>query len=259
MNNEQFTLRFSGVAELKPQALRAKELATILENMEAAVAASVVERDPTLKQNQVMVALVGVSDQSVGLTFTPNLQELTFPALAEIAQAISSNQIGKLAGSVVKALEPIVQFVRARGCTAELSFTRGGVVTTAVITPATRIERAKPLKSVDILYGNVMRVGGVEPKVEIKTIDGTTLYCETTEQIALKLAKRLYTQVAVEGMATWDPQSFEIKEFQVTELLPYAPVELPEAFRQLRESTKGFFETIGDVEEYIHELRYAEE
>ncbi len=85
------------------------------------------------------------------------------------------------------------------------------------------------------------------------------LFCSTTQQIALQLAERLYQQVAVQGIATWNSESFELEEFQVTALLSYVKVELPQAFQQLQEHAHGLYDEIGDVEEYVHTLRYAEE
>ncbi len=170
MNENRFILRFSGVADLKPQILRAKELADILENIEAAVASAVIVRDPTIKREQIAVALVGVTDQSVGLTFAPNLQALTFPALEQITKAISTNQLGSLPGTVIRPLRAILQFVRTRGCTAELRFTQAGHETTAIITPAMRIEAVKPLRGETTLYGDVVRVGVSNQKSKSKRL-----------------------------------------------------------------------------------------
>lgn len=259
MNDNRFTLRFSGVADLKPQSLRAKELAEILETIEIAVAATVITHDPKIKREQIALSLIAVTDSSVGLTFSPNLQPLTFPALEEIANAISSQRLETLSNTTVKALRPILRFVREHGCNAEFRLSYGNREIHATVTPETQIQQVKPIRGQTTIHGDVIRVGGVEPKVEIKTIDGKVLFCPTTQQIALQLAERLYQQVAVEGTATWNPETLDIEEFQITSVLSYVKVDLPQAFRQLREGVGSIYDVVEDVEKYVHTLRYDEE
>lgn len=259
MNDNRFTLRFSGVGDLNPQSLRAKELAEILENIESAVAATVIAHDPKIKREQIALSLVAVTDASVGLTFAPNLQALTFPALEEIANAISSEQLEKLPNTTVRALRPILRFVREHGCNAEFRLSYGNRDIQATVTPETQIQQVKSIRGQTTIHGEVIRVGGVEPKIEIKTIDGNVLFCPTTQQIALQLAERLYQHVAVDGIATWNPETLDIEEFQITSVLSYVKVNLPQAFHQLREGAGGLYDAIDDVEKYSHILRYGGE
>ncbi|MFN8446502.1 MAG: hypothetical protein U0175_37270 [Caldilineaceae bacterium] len=259
MNDNRFTLRFSGVADLKPQALRAKELAEILENIETAVAATVVAHEPKIKREQIALSLVAVTDESVGLTFVPNLQSLTFPALEKITSAITTHHFGTLSGPAIKSLRAILRFVRERGCNVELKLIQDNQEIYAALTPDTHIHQTSSIRGQTTIHGDVIRVGGVEPKVEIKTIDGKVLVCATTQQIALQLAERLYQQVAVAGTAFWNPETLEIEEFEISGVLSYVKVDLPQVFRQLREQTQNIYGVVGDVEKYIHNLRYDEE
>ncbi len=209
----QLTLRFTGVADLKPQALRAKELADIIENFEAAITAAVVAHDPTIKREQVAVALIAVNDQSIGLAFAPNLPELTYPAAFRIAEAFATQRFAGLPAAVLSPLRGLVRFVRQRGCIAEVKIKHGVQTATISITAQTRIEAFTPVDGETILYGQVIRAGGVDPKVELKPPTGKAIFCSTTEEIAIQLANRLYQQVSVQGCATWDQETLESKNF----------------------------------------------
>jgi hypothetical protein len=138
--NDELKLRFTGVADLKPQVLRAKELAAIIENFEAAIVATVIDYDPTIKREQIAVSLVSVQDQSVGLIFVPNLPDLTYKAAFRIIEALTTQQFNHLPQQALGPLRSLVRFVRSRGCTAELSIARGQRSAATKITPTTRIE-----------------------------------------------------------------------------------------------------------------------
>lgn len=255
----QLTLRFTGAADLKPQVLRAKELADIIENFEASITAAVTALDPTIKREQVAVALIAVNDQSVGLSFAPNLPDLTYPAAFRIADAFATERFVGLPEAVLSPLRWLVRFVRQRGCIAEMKIARGTQTIAVSITPQTRIQTFAPVDGETILYGQVIRAGGVDPKVELKPPTGKALFCSTTEEIAVQLANRLYQQVSVQGCATWDQETLEIKEFRITKVLSYTKKPLTQAFKLLKESAQGAFDSIEDVNQYVTTVRYGED
>ncbi len=259
MNHNQLSLRFTGVADLKPQVLRAKELAEIIENFETAITAAVIAHNPMIKREQIAVSLISVNDQSIGLVFAPNLPELTYPAAFRIAEAFASGRFASLPETVLTPLRGLVRFVRQRGCIAEVYVKRETQTVATSITPQTRIETFVPVDGETVLYGQVIRAGGIDPKVELKPLAGKALFCSTTQEIAVQLANRLYQQVSVQGCATWDQETFEIKEFRITKVLAYTKKPLTQAFKLLKESAQGAFDSIEDVNQYVTTLRYGED
>lgn len=258
MKNE-LKLRFTGVADLKPHTLRSKEIGELITAFEAAIAATVVDHDSDIRREHVAVPLVSIQDESVGFAFTPNLPDLTYPALFRIADAFASNQFSKLPNQALEPLRVIVRFVKIRGCNAELKIAHDQQEVSIAITPDTNIEAAIAVEGETVLYGQVIRTGGVDPKVEIKTISGKALFCSTTEEITLQLANRLYQQVGVLGHAKWNYETLEIKEFRIIKVLPYAHTPISEAFGSLRKVAAGAFDTIKDVDQYINSIRYDED
>jgi hypothetical protein len=105
------------------------------------------------------------------------------------------------------------------------------------------------------LIGEVKRVGGVEPKVTFQTIQGQTLYCTVTEELAKELAHHLYQEVKVRGAARWNSYTFSIEEFFITALLTYQPTPPAQAFQRLRESYGHYFDEISDANTWVHQLR----
>lgn len=258
MNENELTLRFTGVADIKPQAVRASELAEIITAFEAAITNTVIARDPALKREQLVVPLVALTDQSIGLVFAPNLPDLTLAAATRIAEAIVHNNFTTLPIATLKPLRTLLWFVRAYRCIAELRVVRANQVQVAALTPETQIQAASTLRGETVLYGEVVRVGGVEPKVEIRTLQGKTLFCPTTTAIAVQLAGRLYQQVGVYGEAEWNVETLEIEEFSIQQVSPYGKIPLHQAFTQLRESANSVYDAQEDVSAYMTAVRYEE-
>ena len=106
------------------------------------------------------------------------------------------------------------------------------------------------------VYGRCMRVGGVKPRAEIRLqSSGKILYVDITEEIARKLARCLYDEVALEGKAVWEPGDWDIKGFEANRLVGYRPTGDPLlAFKELAEAAGDRWDEI-DAEEYVRDLR----
>jgi len=101
----------------------------------------------------------------------------------------------------------------------------------------------------------VVRVGGKEPKVEIETIDGLTLFCDASLEITTKLGSKLYQTVGLTGTAQWDYSLINIESFKISGVTDYERVSLRQAFNELANLTRGYYAEIKDVDNYISELR----
>ena len=100
-----------------------------------------------------------------------------------------------------------------------------------------------------------MRVGGKEPKVEIETIDGLTLFCDATVEITTQLGSKLYQTVGLTGTAQWDLTLTDIENFKISGVTEYEKVPLRQAFDELANIARGYYEDIKDVDRYISGVR----
>ncbi len=128
----------------------------------------------------------------------------------------------------------------------------------AVITPDTKIERPKPLRGDTTVYATIIRAGGVDPKVELNTINGRTLYCDAPYDITKLLGTKLYQMVGLIGIAEWDIDLNDIEEFTIKDVIDYEKIPFKDAIHELAEITKPYYADIGDVEKYISTIRGSE-
>lgn len=259
MSENTLSLRFFGVESLKPTALRSREVGDVVTAIEDAVIATVRARVPDIKKEHIVVSLVGVSEGSVALAFSPNLPDFTLPAARQIVQAFAENQFRQLPIPALGPLRAVIGFVRRRGCKAEFRVGQDDTAITALITPETKIETFLRVEGETVIYGQVVRVGGVEPKVELKTIQGDTLYCDASNDIAKKLGEQLYEEVSLYGNATWDHDAFTLEEFRILRILPHKPTPFTATAEALREAAGDYFDQIEDVNRWVTELREEED
>ena len=238
--NTHLKLRFTG-EHIKPTSERAHDIGEIISAFEEAIAIIVARRHPQLKRESVTISLVGVEHKSVGLVFEPNLEELVFPAIFDLMEAIQDKAWALLPYGTLNALRKILRFVNKRECVAQLSTAYGDRAISTILTPDTIIPSSVSLFGETQVYGEVKRVGGSEPKVELRTLQGETLYCTTSEEIAKQLGSRLYEQVGVYGVAEWNFETLEIEEFEITRVLHHFHITPKEAFKNYRNLSVNIF------------------
>lgn len=254
MADKLLEIRFTG-SGMKPGSIRSKELAEIIEAFEDMIVSVVLNDNPELQKESVIIGLINIKDESIGLQFDPNLEELTIPAMSQITQSFATHNFSHLPSATAKPAQKIVSFVKKYQCEAELRIHNGQSELKAVITPSTEIPITLPLTGETTLYGEIKRVGGVEPKVTLKTIDGQTVYCEVSQELAKELGHRLYTQVALYGEAQWSADTLQLEGFRIKSELDYKETPIAEAFAELRDVLGDSFDDIEDVQEFVTDLR----
>lgn len=107
------------------------------------------------------------------------------------------------------------------------------------------------------IYGRIVRVGGVDPRVAIEQSSGKTIYCRVKDEVlARKLGERLYYWAGLFGLATIDSDSLGILDFRVDGITQYdGSVTISEAFNQLKSLAGKYYEDVSDVQKYVSDLR----
>lgn len=261
MPENTFEIRFAGGGIL-PENIRAGEMAEILSSIEDMLSAIVAKDHPTLSKEDLVVGLVNIQSGSVHLEFSSKIPEVTFPAFVQVTKSIRSQNFGGLPATALKSLQSFSSFVRKKNCEAEF-ISRDGTAKTktkikvlATMTPDIQIETPGFLRGETTIYGQVIRVGGRDPRAMIETVEGATIYCEMVdEDLARELGERLYTMVSLKGKAKWDSQTLRLEDFKAHEVADYHKGSILKAFEELSSIAGKYFSDITDVKKYIDDLR----
>ncbi len=262
MNNRALSkslieVNFSG-ENIKPDSVKASDIGEILKAVENMVESQVFRDHPEINKEQVIVGFVNIKSESIGLQFVSPIENIVFPIFRSVGQAIETNDYKGLPTSSIDAVETIITFSRKKQCVAELVTSNEHREVLATITPQTTLERRARLSGETIVYGQVVRVGGREPRAMVELLSGQTVFCDTNKDVAKKLGNRLYTVVGLLGMARWDAESLRLEQFTIEDVTPYEELLLEDAMNQLAKAVGIYYSDVTDVKKYISDIRRLE-
>jgi len=257
-SQEYIEISFSG-NNISPDKVKVGDIADILKAIEVMIESQVYQKHPEIKKEQVIIGFTRIKSSSIDLQFRSPLPEITFPAFSEIGRGINQRDFSNLPSVSYKAFGIISAFTKKQQCTAELIHQDGKRKSIAVITPDIIIKRPQPLKGETIVYATVVRVGGKEPKVEIETINGCTLFCDAPYEVTKKLGTKLYQTVGLIGIAEWDLDLIDIEQFEIKDVIDYEQIPIKDAINELAKITRTYYSDIIDVEKYISSIRGSDE
>lgn len=246
-------LKFFG-GDIKPENVKASEVADILKAVEDMVESRIFQDHPEISKEQVIIGLVNIKSDSLGLQFYSPI-EYAEHAFRELGNAVRTNDTISLPSKSRNALNNIVKFTRNKQCKTDLIISNENREVLVTITPETKIENPPLLKGETTVYAKVVRTGGKEPKVEIESVDGRTLFCDATLDITKVLGSKLYQFVGLIGVAEWDNELNNIEQFSIKDVSDYERVSIKDAIHNLAEVTKDYYAHIDDVEQHISNLR----
>ncbi len=247
-------LRFTGPG-MKPGLIRSKEIADLIVAFERMIAAYVLDQNPTLNTDDIIIGLADVKDQSLGLCFQPNLEALTMPAVYAIAEAIRENQFDRVPYGTRKGLQDISKFINRHDCDAEFYALNGERALLMTMTTAVEIPLDLVVTGETVLYGQITRTGGIEPRIQFHTIDGQTVYCKGSRELVQEAGKLLYQDVALRGEAAWNGDTWQIDSFTAESIEAYRETSPTKALFALREAVAGAFDDIEDVDAFVQQIR----
>ncbi len=105
------------------------------------------------------------------------------------------------------------------------------------------------------IYGKIIRVGGISPKIMIETLQGDTIFCDVSERIAKQLAQKLYCIISLNGTATWSPGDLKLKKFKIKDIGLYEQKSVASAMKELSEKIGKHFNNISDIDDFALKLR----
>ncbi len=105
------------------------------------------------------------------------------------------------------------------------------------------------IKETTILYGVLIRIGGyTRPRAYVQFLDGRKLSCSIRSRSkAIVLATRLYQNIGVRGVASWDKRDQTLLNFHIQELLPERDTPKEDALKGLADLV-GRYISSGEAE-----------
>ena len=254
-NKEYFEVNFIDNKNVRPETVKAGDVADVLKAVENMVENQVFQSHPEVKKDQAIVGFTSIRASSLDLQFYSPYNTIAKSSFQELGRAIENSSYINLPGPSFKAGLVVSAFSRKYKCDAEFVHQNRERTVLAKITPTTRIEPPAVLKGETTVYAKVVRVGGKEPKVEIETVDGLTLFCDAPLSIVTKLGSKLYQVVGLTGTARWDYQLNDIEAFSISDISDYEKVPLKQAMDELAQATRQYYSGVSDVEKYVTGLR----
>jgi hypothetical protein len=245
---------------LSPGSIRSKDLAELITAVEEMVAAQIIHEHPKIKKESISVGLENIVPGSIGLQFKPNDSLLTSSAALRITEGIKAGKFNQLPNATLQPLRIISAFAKRHHCNAEFYERNGQAKLLAVITPELEIPETVFLKGETTLYGKVLRAGGADenhPRIQVRTITGQLIYCQTTKKLAKIAAQKLYEQIGLVGTAQWDSETLEIESFFAEKIDDYEDQPITDSFDELSQRFGSQFDAIKDVAAYCDQLRYG--
>ncbi|HHY38834.1 MAG TPA: hypothetical protein GX507_07925 [Clostridia bacterium] len=240
-----------------PESIPIKNLVDILTSVNDAISELVEQKLQRSKDTSFLLGLKAITrSKSAVYEFTSNRPDLAEDAVNTIASALVDNRLTDLPPGTQEGLYKLADFALARG--ARVNFAKPSGEILACIDESTVISFKTPMASGEtVIYGRVIRVGGVEPKIRLILDDGSQVTCTATEDQAKQVARRLYETVGLKGFAEWDTDNWSLKAFSVGEILDYVETPITLAFKELAEAAGP--EAWSDVVDIVEAIRCLRE
>lgn len=228
---DHVALRFIGDG-VSPSTTRCRELATVISAVEDLILSLAEESEA--EDIDVPLCLVALEDKSLGLKFAATQIVMTMALWQEFAAVINTGNFERLSPKAMHSVEEVVSFVKKKHCLALVEDSQNGVIASFDYNIALPV--GQKLRGHSSLIGQVIRVGGEEPKIRLKLPSGRVVSCETTQEIAKNLGHRLYDSVTCKGNAIWDYTTGEVLKFRIDEVGAFRMTSASEAFHALAEA-----------------------
>lgn len=251
-HNPILQLRFVG-DHISPESFSAKELGNLLIDIQKSLSAIAGIGDDADETG--LISLEKITNESTGLHFYSNRVAVN-DACVRLIKAVDKKDFTALPRSSFEGIKHISKLAKEKKCDAELKNK------TASTSAATTLKEKDVLifpedvilKDTKDFYGEITRVGGVEPKVQFKTFSGTTHHADISKELARHIANKLYQTVKVKAEVRWIASSDKFEEIRIVDVEEYKVQSNSGLFDELREAMGSYSEKYGsDLEGLIND------
>lgn len=216
-----------------PESVSLGDLVSLLSSVEAIVRELVGE---DAKHDLVLSLPLVERGSSVYKLWTNHPEETRF-AIQEVEAALAANDVASLPVRVQKHLRELSHLAeRYNGIVEMYPDPSNKKIVARIHPPGSQQPTPLLLSGQTTIYGQLVRVGGSEPKARLELTTGEVISCRVSRELAKLLGPRLYERIGLVGTATWDTTDWRIVSFVAHELLPYQDTPITLAFKALAEA-----------------------
>ena len=205
-----------------------------------------------------LFSLIGVEQGSC--VYLLDAPDPVAPAADEVTRAIAQDDYNRLPRVAHEAVRTIWKRQADLGREVTIAAPRHTAESFARIRPSHEVPQvaSRPtISGVTTVYGHLLRVGGVRPRARLRLSHGGFLSASITQAQARQLAPRLYTDVGLEGEASWSAFTGELEALKVQRLSPYEGLSGADALAELARNDGDHWRGI-DADAYVRHLREGE-
>jgi len=247
-NTADIELKFEG-NNVKPSAVKASEVAELIRSFEGALEAVIRDSHPEIKEGFVLVSFDQIKHESLTIKcIAHKAKEYVLPAYLAIATSFANNNFNDLPFDSIENLRTITKFTRKYIC--DGSFIAEGKQL-ANFNTETDVSYNKDyeVRGDTTLYGEVLKAGGENPRVQIKINDEYTISFDVKKEIAIYLATKLYKEVGLKGNAKWNTKTYKVLDFRAESIVDIEPTNIRDSFKELNKLFGDHLK--GDVSSFI--------
>jgi len=238
---------------ISPGKVRSKDIGELIAATEEIISTYVHDKHSEIRANDITIGLKNIRGDGYVLEYEPSLPEITIPAFEAVSHCIETRKLEILPAKTVQGIAKIRQLSKQGGFNTAFYSVNGQTKYLTSINETLEIPASITMQGETTLYGEIIRVGGSEPKVAIKTLSGKTLYCDAKKAIVRQAGQRLYEVVGIRGNAEWRMNDMEIQSFQIIEFTDYQDSPITATFSHLKQSIGDAFAHIDDPVSYFTE------
>ena len=258
MDKPLFHIEMKG-AGVCPQTTPLKSLVDFLTNLEATILETAKAQNVATKADEAPLSLVEIATGSnrLGLAVSP----VFVPVIAEITCAINTQNFSAIPDRAHRSLYEIYEQAKIENWEVHFVEDKSLAIEMATLSNKRPIPNpASPyVQGSSTIFGTCIRVGGAEPKVDIRLPNrARLLHVEVTEEMARSLARNLYDSIAMTGEATWESETWSIVNFKATSVVNIQSGSPLRAFEELGEVVGEKWKDI-DVDRFVEKLRSGKE
>jgi hypothetical protein len=245
-------LRFIG-EHISPESFSAKELGNLLIDIQKSVSAIAGISEDADETG--LISLREIKNESAGLHFYSDRPSVN-DACILLINAVDKKDFTGLPRRSFEGIKHISKLAKLKKCDAELKNR-----TTITSAKATLKESDNLIFPEDLLlrdtkdfYGEITRVGGVEPRVRFRTFSGKTYNAITSKDLAKRIANKLYQTVKIKADVRWVASADGYKEIKIVDVEEYKVQSNSGLFDELRETLGSYSNKYGsDLEGLIND------
>ena len=247
-NTAIIELKFD-VGNIKPSVVKVSAVAELIKSFEGAVEAVIRHNHPEIRHGYVFMSFDQIRHESLTIRcIAHKANEYVIPAYSTIISAFRSGNFNNLPSSSIEELRKIIRFTRKYNCDGSF-ISEGKQVANFNTDTDVSYSHDYVLRGETTLYGEVIKVGGDNPRVQVKVNNEYIIGFDVKKEIAIYLAAQLYKEIGLRGIARWDKTTNRIIDFKVDSVIDVETQNLNRTFEELNHLFGDYFQ--GDVNAFI--------